>query len=133
MLFSFVLPNLFFTIYTAASYFLSPITPSYHTSRASSPRMNNETLILVAGGLFHPADDKQEIAFRYAVEKINSDRSILPRSKLSAQIEKIPPQDSFHASKKGEFCQKSLVSFFVFLKQRKRVVSRRNLVDCNRK
>ncbi|KAG5880011.1 hypothetical protein JTB14_018111 [Gonioctena quinquepunctata] len=53
------------------------------------------------GGLFHPADDKQEIAFRYAVEKINSDRSILPRSKLSAQIEKIPPQDSFHASKKG--------------------------------
>ncbi|XP_057671940.1 glutamate receptor ionotropic, kainate 2 isoform X1 [Diorhabda carinulata] len=52
------------------------------------------------GGLFHPADDKQEIAFRYAVEKINNDRSILPRSKLSAQIEKIPPQDSFHASKK---------------------------------
>lgn len=55
----------------------------------------------VAGGLFHPADDKQEIAFRYAVEKINSDRSILPRSKLSAQIEKISPQDSFHASKRG--------------------------------
>lgn len=56
----------------------------------------------ISGGLFHPADDKQEIAFRYAVEKINGDRSILPRSKLNAQIEKIPPQDSFHASKKGE-------------------------------
>ena len=55
----------------------------------------------VPGGLFHPADDKQEIAFRYAVEKINSDRMILPRSKLSAQIEKMSPQDSFHASKKG--------------------------------
>lgn len=56
---------------------------------------------LFIGGLFHPADDKQEVAFRYAVEKINADRTILPRSKLSAQIEKMSPQDSFHASKKG--------------------------------
>ncbi|GLV43976.1 Kainate-type ionotropic glutamate receptor subunit 1D [Carabus blaptoides fortunei] len=56
--------------------------------------------IIRIGGLFHPADDKQEIAFRYAVEKINSDRTILPRSKLNAQIEKISPQDSFHASKR---------------------------------
>lgn len=52
------------------------------------------------GGLFHPKDDHQEIAFRYAVEKINSDGSILPKSRLSAQIEKISPQDSFHASKR---------------------------------
>ncbi|EAT46289.1 AAEL002500-PA [Aedes aegypti] len=51
-------------------------------------------------GLFHPDDDHQEIAFRYAVEKINSDRTILPRSKLSAQIERISPQDSFLASKR---------------------------------
>lgn len=56
--------------------------------------------IFLSGGLFHPADDNQEIAFRYAVEKINADRSILPRSRLSAQIEKISPQDSFHASKR---------------------------------
>ncbi|XP_066262969.1 glutamate receptor ionotropic, kainate 2 [Euwallacea similis] len=56
--------------------------------------------LIPIGGLFHPTDDKQEIAFRYAIEKINSDRAILPRSKLQAQIEKIPPQDSFHASKK---------------------------------
>ncbi|XP_066156099.1 glutamate receptor ionotropic, kainate 2 isoform X3 [Euwallacea fornicatus] len=56
--------------------------------------------LIPIGGLFHPSDDKQEIAFRYAIEKINSDRAILPRSKLQAQIEKIPPQDSFHASKK---------------------------------
>ncbi|RZF32680.1 hypothetical protein LSTR_LSTR004108 [Laodelphax striatellus] len=52
------------------------------------------------GGLFHPADDKQEVALRYAVERINADRTILPRSRLLAQIEKIPPQDSFHASKR---------------------------------
>lgn len=54
------------------------------------------------GGLFHPGDDHQEIAFRYAVDKINSDRNILPRSKLLAQIERISPQDSFHASKRGD-------------------------------
>nr|CAD7453109.1 unnamed protein product [Timema tahoe] len=52
-------------------------------------------------GLFHPADDRQEVAFRYAVERINADRTILPRSRLSAQIEKISPQDSFHASKRA--------------------------------
>lgn len=56
--------------------------------------------VIRIGGLFHPADDNQEVAFRYAVEKINADRSILPRSRLSAQIEKISPQDSFHASKR---------------------------------
>ncbi|XP_063242515.1 glutamate receptor ionotropic, kainate 2 [Bacillus rossius redtenbacheri] len=56
--------------------------------------------IIRIGGLFHPADDRQEVAFRYAVERINDERSILPRSRLSAQIEKISPQDSFHASKR---------------------------------
>lgn len=56
------------------------------------------------GGLFHPSDDKQAVAFRYAVEKINNNRDILPRSRLSAQIEQISPQDSFHASKRGKSC-----------------------------
>ncbi|KAL6264418.1 hypothetical protein P5V15_004527, partial [Pogonomyrmex californicus] len=53
------------------------------------------------GGLFHPSDDKQEVAFRYAAEKINANRDILPKSRLSAQVEVIQPQDSFHASKRG--------------------------------
>ena len=39
---------------------------------------------------------------RYAVEKINDQTDLLNSSRLSAQIEKIPPQDSFHASKRGE-------------------------------
>ncbi|XP_043469345.1 glutamate receptor ionotropic, kainate 2 isoform X3 [Leptopilina heterotoma] len=56
--------------------------------------------IIRIGGLFHPTDDKQEVAFRYAVEKINANRDILPKSRLSAQIEQISPQDSFHASKR---------------------------------
>ena len=40
--------------------------------------------------------------FRYAVERINHNKDILPKTRLSAQIEKIPPRDSFHASKRGK-------------------------------
>lgn len=57
--------------------------------------------LFFAGGLFHPGDESQEIAFRSAVDTINKDKSILPRSKLTVQIERISPQDSFHASKRG--------------------------------
>nr|QGW50663.1 ionotropic receptor 21 [Propsilocerus akamusi] len=63
--------------------------------------------IIRIGGLFaplpnddHQTTDPQEIAFKYAVEKINADNKILPRSKLHAEIERIMPQDSFHASKR---------------------------------
>lgn len=48
----------------------------------------------------HQTTDPQEVAFRYAVDKINADNKILPRSKLHAEIERIMPQDSFHASKR---------------------------------
>lgn len=56
----------------------------------------------ILGGLFHPTDDHQELAFRQAVERLNADRLVLPRSKLVAQIERISPFDSFHAGKKGK-------------------------------
>ncbi|XP_068243537.1 glutamate receptor ionotropic, kainate 2-like isoform X3 [Palaemon carinicauda] len=52
------------------------------------------------GGIFDAHDERQELAFRYAVEKINADRKILPRSTLRAHIEKLPADDSFHASKR---------------------------------
>ncbi|XP_045623949.1 glutamate receptor ionotropic, kainate 2 isoform X4 [Procambarus clarkii] len=54
---------------------------------------------ILIGGIFDDRDDVQEMAFRYAVEKINMDTRTLPRSKLSAQIERIPADDSFRASK----------------------------------
>ena len=47
-------------------------------------------------------DTVQEIAFRYAVDKVNHDQKILPRTRLMAQIERIPPHDSFYASKQGK-------------------------------
>ena len=59
-------------------------------------------IYIILGGLFDISESKQEVAFRYAVERINSNRKILPKSLVSAQIEKIPPQDSFHASKRGK-------------------------------
>lgn len=73
-------------------------------------RTKFKTLKYLSGGLFsplplnggddHSTTDPQEIAFKYAVEKINADNKILPRSKLHAEIERILPQDSFHASKR---------------------------------
>ena len=56
----------------------------------------------ILGGLFDHSDTVQEIAFRYAVDRVNSDRDIMPRSRLTAQIERIREQDSFYASKQGK-------------------------------
>ena len=55
---------------------------------------------------------KQETAFRYAVDRINNNRALLNTSLLSAQIEKIPPRDSFHTYQRGLYraeisCDKS--------------------------
>lgn len=54
------------------------------------------------GGLFDTEDDEQELAFRIAVDKINGDSSVLPRSRLVAQVEKVAIDDSFRATKKGK-------------------------------
>ena len=47
------------------------------------------------------SDSDQEIAFRFAVDRVNSDRTVLPNTRLTAQIERIPHQDSFYAAKQG--------------------------------
>jgi hypothetical protein len=36
------------------------------------------------------------------VERINQNKRILTTTRLSAQVEKIAPKDSFHASKRGD-------------------------------
>ncbi|TRY76305.1 hypothetical protein TCAL_06372 [Tigriopus californicus] len=51
------------------------------------------------GGLFDMSDSVEEISFRYAVDRVNGDRDILPNSRLTAQIDRIQPEDSFYASK----------------------------------
>lgn len=39
--------------------------------------------------------------FKHAIHDVNANRNILSRSNLSGQVEKVSPQDSFHASKRG--------------------------------
>ncbi|XP_021964384.2 glutamate receptor ionotropic, kainate 2 isoform X2 [Folsomia candida] len=52
------------------------------------------------GGLFDVSDRFEETAFRHALERVNEDQNVLPRSRLSAHWERVPSNDSFHASKK---------------------------------
>nr|XP_015925655.2 glutamate receptor ionotropic, kainate 2 isoform X3 [Parasteatoda tepidariorum] len=51
------------------------------------------------GGLFESSDDDREMAFRYALDRINADDTILPKSRLKATIQRLKPQSSFHAAK----------------------------------
>lgn len=47
-------------------------------------------------------DSSTELAFKYAVYKINKDKIILPKTTLEYDIQYVPKDDSFHASKKGK-------------------------------
>lgn len=58
--------------------------------------------IIRIGGLFSTDEEEQELVFRFAVDRINADTTILPRSTLIAQVERIGKEDSFHADKKGK-------------------------------
>ena len=55
----------------------------------------------LAGGLFTKDQTEQELMFRLAVDRINADPTILSRTTLVAQVEKIDELDSFHADKRG--------------------------------
>ncbi len=57
----------------------------------------------LTGGLFSEDEEEQELVFRFAVDRINADPSILPKSQLVAQVERIGNEDIFHADKKGLF------------------------------
>lgn len=60
---------------------------------------------LFAGAIFthDQKDSSTELAFKYAVYKINKDKIILPKTTLEYDIQYVPKDDSFHASKKGEW------------------------------
>ncbi|PBC33119.1 Glutamate receptor, ionotropic kainate [Apis cerana cerana] len=60
---------------------------------------------LVLGAIFthDQKDSSTELAFKYAVYKINKERLILPKTTLEYDIQYVPKDDSFHASKKA--CQ----------------------------
>jgi hypothetical protein len=58
---------------------------------------------LFSGAIFteEQRDSSAELAFKYAVYRINKDKHILPRTTLVYDIQYVPRDDSFHASKKG--------------------------------
>jgi len=64
----------------------------------------------LTGGLFSEDEEEQELVFRFAVDRINADPSILPKSTLVAQVERIGKEDSFHADKKGLY---SIHDYFI--------------------
>lgn len=47
-------------------------------------------------------DSNTEMAFKYAVYRINKDKTILPKTTLVYDIQYVPRDDSFRTSKKGE-------------------------------
>ncbi|XP_022253921.1 uncharacterized protein LOC111088344 [Limulus polyphemus] len=55
--------------------------------------------VLKIVGLFENEDDDLSEAFHYAVDRINIDLSVLPKSKLSTQVVWLEKDDSFQASK----------------------------------
>lgn len=63
------------------------------------------TLPFILSGAIFTEDQKDsstELAFKYAVYKINRDKTLLPYTSLVYDIQYVPRDDSFHASKKGE-------------------------------
>ncbi|XP_021964381.1 glutamate receptor ionotropic, kainate 2 isoform X1 [Folsomia candida] len=57
--------------------------------------------VIRVGGLFDEGDTVDETAFKHAVDRVTFDATILPRRRLSPQIERITPGDSFHAAEKA--------------------------------
>lgn len=60
---------------------------------------------LISGAIFthDQRNSSTELAFKYAVYKINKEKIILPKTTLVYDIQYVPRNDSFHASKKGMF------------------------------
>jgi hypothetical protein len=57
----------------------------------------------VSGAIFteDQKDSSTELAFKYAVYRINKDKTLLPNTTLVYDIQYVPKDDSFRTSKKG--------------------------------
>lgn len=65
-------------------------------------------LLCFPGGIFEQTDgpvslvSAEELAFKFAVNNINRNRTLLPNTTLTYDIQRINIYDSFEASRKGE-------------------------------
>lgn len=57
-------------------------------------------------------DGTAELAFKYAVYRINKDKSILPRTTLTYDIQYVPRDDSFRTTKKGKLARE--IVFYIY-------------------
>lgn len=58
----------------------------------------------ITGAIFteEQKDSSTELAFKYAVYRINKDKNILPKTTLIYDIQYVPKDDSFRTTKKGK-------------------------------
>lgn len=65
--------------------------------------------VCFSGGIFEQTDgpvslvSAEELAFKFAVNNINRNRTLLPNTTLTYDIQRINIYDSFEASRKGEW------------------------------
>jgi hypothetical protein len=59
----------------------------------------------VLGAIFREdqKDSHYDLAFKFAVHKINKDQHILPKTTLIYDIQYVKADDSFHANKQGRY------------------------------
>ncbi|KAH9425801.1 Glutamate receptor ionotropic, kainate 1, partial [Dermatophagoides pteronyssinus] len=76
-------------------------TNAIFQSQSSIATNNNRPSPSILGSNNDNDEFEAEIAFRYAVKRINKDRNILPNTTLIYDIEYISRDDSFHAAKKA--------------------------------
>lgn len=59
---------------------------------------------MLIGGIFREdqKDSSAELAFKYAVYRLNRERAVLPNTTIVYDIQYVPRDDSFRTSKKGK-------------------------------
>lgn len=68
---------------------------------------------LPVGGIFETLENEpisvEELAFKFAVTNINRNRTLMPNTTLTYDIQRINLFDSFEASRRGEKKKKTLI------------------------
>lgn len=84
------------------NYVTCNVNKKYHKNANTDWR---KRFFLFLGSIFteDQKDSSTELAFKYAVYRINKDRELLPNTTLVYDIQYVPRDDSFRTSKKGRY------------------------------
>ena len=74
-----------------------------------SPSLRSYSVHLFAGAIFteEQKDSSTELAFKYAVYRINKDKTVLPKTTLVYDIQYVPKDDSFRTAKIGKYTRRN--------------------------